>query len=83
MYMVGWDDTGWTKPDGSPVGNYWRVVRPPSTPGGPALRLEYQVPADEGFVVGDVSIGGRRIEHGGQLAEHVTVLIGGLAGRLP
>jgi hypothetical protein len=83
VYMVGWDDTGWTKPDGSPVGNYWRVVRPPSTPSGPALRLEYQVPADEGFVVGDVSIGGRRIEHGGQLAEHITVLIGGLAGRLP
>jgi hypothetical protein len=83
VYMVGWDDTGWTKPDGSPVGNYWRVVRPPSTPGGPALRLEYQVPAEEGFVVGDVSIGGRRIEYGGQLAEHITVLIGGLAGRLP
>jgi hypothetical protein len=83
VYMVGWDDTGWTRPDGSPVGNYWRVVRPPSTPGGPALRLEYEVPAGEGFVVGDVSIGGRRIEHGGQLAEHITVLIGGLAGRLP
>jgi hypothetical protein len=83
VYMVGWDDTGWTKPDGSPVGHYWRVVRPPSTSGGPALRLEYQVPAEEGFVVGDVWIGGRRIEHGGQLAEHITVLIGGLAGRLP
>jgi hypothetical protein len=27
IYMTAWDDTGWTKPDGSPVGNYWRVVR--------------------------------------------------------
>lgn len=77
VYMAAWDDTGFSKPDGSPVGNYWRVVR--GAPGA-ALRLEYAVPAREGFVVGDVRIGGRRIEHGGQLAEHVTVVIGGVAG---
>ena len=80
LYILGWDDTGWTKPDDSPVGNYWRVVRPASEPALPALRVEYEVPASEGFVVGDISIGGRPIEYGGQLAEHITVLIGGLAG---
>lgn len=77
VYMVGWDDAGWTKPDGSPVGNYWRVVR--GRPGA-ALRLEYEVPAEECFLVSDIKIGGRPIRHGGHLAEHVTVMIGGLAG---
>jgi hypothetical protein len=79
LYIVGWDDTGWMKPDGSPVGDYWRVSR-----GAPeaALRLEYEVPAAEGFLVGDISIGGRPIEYGGQLAEHITVMAGGHVGRL-
>jgi hypothetical protein len=44
------------------------------------LRLEYEVPAGAGFVVGDIRIGGRRIDWGGQLAEHVTCRIGGIAG---
>lgn len=77
LYMAAWDDTGWTKPDGSPVGNYWRIVR--GSPGA-ALRLEYEVPAGEGFLVSDIRIGGRPIKYGGHLAEHVTVMIGGLAG---
>lgn len=77
LYMTAWDDTGWTKPNGSPVGNYWTIVR--GNPGA-ALRLEYQVPASEGFSVSDIRIGGRPIKYGGHLAEHVTVMIGGLAG---
>ncbi|MBD0372656.1 MAG: hypothetical protein ICV60_17560 [Pyrinomonadaceae bacterium] len=77
LYMVAWDDTGWTKPDGSPVGNYWRIPR--GRPGA-ALRLEYEVPASEGFFVSDIRIGGRPITHGGHLAEHVTVMLGGIAG---
>jgi hypothetical protein len=80
VYMGGWDDTGWTKKDGSPVGNYWRVVR--GRPGA-ALRLEYEVPEAEGFTVSDIKIGGRPIEYGGQLAEHITVMFGGLAGTRP
>ena len=78
LYMIDWDDTGFTKPDGTPAGDYWRVVRGGSRA---ALRLEYEVPASEGFAVGDVSIGGRPIRYGGQLAEHITVMAGGLAGR--
>lgn len=78
LYMVDWDDTGWTKPNGRPVGDYWRVRRGRA---GAALRLEYEVPASEGFVVGEISIGGRPIDFGGQIAEHVTVAANGLAGR--
>jgi hypothetical protein len=77
LYMVDWDDTGWTKPNGRPVGDYWRVRR--GRPGA-ALRLEYEVPASEGFVVGEIRIGGRPIDFGGQIAEHLTVATTGLAG---
>ena len=77
LYITGYDDTGWTKPNGTPVGDYWQIVR--GSPGR-ILRLEYKVPAGEGFVVGDIRIGGRRIEWGGQIAEHVTCTIGGVAG---
>ena len=77
LYITGYDDTGWTKPNGSPVDDYWTVVR--GTPG-QILRLEYAVPPAAGFVVGDIRIGGRPIEFGGQIAEHVTCTIGGVAG---
>jgi hypothetical protein len=70
LYIDGWDDTGWTTPDGSPVGDYWRIAR--GRPGA-VLRLEYEVPQEEGFVVGDIRIGGRPITSGGQLAEHISV----------
>ena len=76
LYMIAWDDTGWTKPDGSPVGNYWKIVR--GQPGA-ALRLEYEVPAAEGFDVSDIKIGGRPIRFGGHLAEHITVSVVGRA----
>ena len=69
LYIDGWDDAGWSRPDGSPVGDYWRITR--GRPGA-VLRLEYEVPVEEGFVVGDIRIGGRRVQHGGQLAEHMT-----------
>ena len=78
LYIAGWDDTGWTKPDGTPVDSYWRVVR--GSPGA-ALRVVYEVPESEGFAVGDIRIGGRPVEFGGQLAEHVTVSAHGLVGR--
>ena len=70
LYMAGWEQAGITHPDGSPAGNYWRIVR--GVPG-MVLRLEYEVPPSLGFVVGDFKIGGRNIEYGGQLAEHITV----------
>ena len=64
LYITGFDDMGWTKPDGSPVDNYWHITRGVA---GQVLRLEYEVPASEGFVVGDIRIGGRPIEFGGPL----------------
>jgi hypothetical protein len=77
LYIVEWNDSGFTKPDGSPVGNYWRIIR--GSPG-MVLRLEYEVPAALGFVVGDIRIGGHPIAYGAQVAEHITVSISGVAG---
>ena len=76
-YMIDWDDTGWERPDGKPVGDHWRIVR--GTPGA-ALRLEYEVPASEGYAVSDIRIGGRPIRWGGQLAEHIVVGAHTIAG---
>ncbi|WP_345801780.1 hypothetical protein AAIB33_01365 [Microbacterium sp. AZCO] len=77
LYMIGWDDSGWTRPDGSPVGDYWTIER--GSPGA-ALRVTYRVPEAEGFLVGDLSIGGRRVEFGAQLAEHITMSAHVVAG---
>lgn len=77
LYIAGWNDAGFTKPNGKPVENYWKIVR--GSPGA-VLRLEYEVPAAKGFVVGDIRIGGRPIEFGGQIAEQVAVVIAGIAG---
>ena len=79
LSMIDWDDTGWEKPDGSPVDDYWRVIR--GAPGA-ALRLQYEVPAGEGFAVGDIRIGGRPITTGGQIAEHIVMAAHGVAGRI-
>ena len=79
LYIVGWNDSGITRPDGRPAGNYWRIVR--GVPG-MVMRLEYEVPRGQGFVVGDLKIGGRRIEFGGQLADQITVSLAGTAGTL-
>ncbi len=77
LYIAGWENSGITHPDGSPAGNYWKIVR--GVPG-MVLRLEYEVPASLGFVVGDLEIGGRKIEYGGQLAEHITVSLANTIG---
>ncbi|GAA4878750.1 hypothetical protein GCM10023203_31600 [Actinomycetospora straminea] len=78
LYIVDWDDTGWTKPDGTPVDDYWTVARGAE---GMVLRLEYEVPATEDFVVGDIAIGGRPITTGGEVAEHIVLSARTVAGR--
>ena len=77
LFMIDWDDTGFEKPDGKPVGDYWTVVRGVR---GHALRLRYEVPDSEGFAVGDITIGGRPITTGGQIAEHIVVAATVVAG---
>jgi hypothetical protein len=77
LYIDSLDTTGWKKPNGNPVDpGYWQILRGTT---GKILRAVYEVPAGEGFVVGDIAIGGEKIEFGGQIAEKITMKLTGLA----
>ncbi|WP_200307074.1 hypothetical protein [Streptomyces adelaidensis] len=70
---------GWSAPDGSDPKSFWTVER------GAAdfpVRAVYEVPADRDFAVGDITIGGRPIEFGAQIADFVTVKLMATACRL-
>jgi hypothetical protein len=81
LYMESLDTTGWTKPDGSPVGDYFRITRGDKAH---AVRAVYAVPegersAAQPFAVGDILIGGVPIEFGGQIAKNITMRLTGFA----
>jgi hypothetical protein len=79
LYMDHLDMTGWTQPDGSPVDPSWfRIVRGSE---GFIEHAIFEVPADAGFAVGDLRIGGAPIVHGGQLAERMAMKITGSASQ--
>src|SRR4051812_13176952 len=66
----------WRTPDGSDPKDYWKIVR-----GTPelALRAVYEVPAAKGFTVGDIEIGGPRIQFGAPIADFIKIKVVGLA----
>lgn len=78
LYINDLNTAGWETPDGSDAKDYWKIVR-----GTPelALRAVFEVPADKGFTVGDILIGGEPIEFGAQLTDFITIKIVGLACR--
>lgn len=79
LYISSINLAGFTRPDGHPADSkYWQILRGSA---GMILRAVYEVPAADGFTVGDMTIGGRKIEFGGQLAERITVKLTGLACR--
>jgi hypothetical protein len=76
LYMDHIDLAGWRAPDGGPLTDLLRIVR-----GRPGMieRLEVEVPAERGFSLSDVTIGGVPIRYGGQIAECITVKLTGVA----
>lgn len=79
LYMNDLDLTGFTRPDGKPLpAECWRMIR-----GKPGMieRAVFEIPKGEGYTVSDVLIGGVPLRHGGQIAEHITVKIVGLASQ--
>ncbi len=58
---------------------FGRVVR--GTPE-KALRAVYEVPADKGFTVGEITVDGKTIEFGAQIADFITIKLTGLATRI-
>jgi hypothetical protein len=76
LYMDHIDLVGWSTPDGGSVSELVKIVR-----GQPGMieRLEVEVPAERGFTLSEVQIGGIPIAYGGQIAECITVKLTGLA----
>jgi hypothetical protein len=78
LYFAGLNTAGWRAPDGSDPASYWRYVR--GTEDKP-VRAVYEVPADRGFVVGDITIQDRTIDFGAQIADHINMKLTGVATR--
>jgi hypothetical protein len=59
-------------PDGVDAAKFWKIER-----GDPehTVRARFEVPPNRGYVVGDIEIGGRPIQHGGQIAQRVQVWV--------
>jgi hypothetical protein len=74
----------WKKPDGTPVGDYWKLERGDADH---ILRATYEVPAGElsrgkPFVVGDITIDGDPIQFAGQMVRSaLRVKLTGIIGK--
>ncbi len=78
LYFAGLDTAGWQAPDGSDPGSFWSYERGTSDK---PVRAVFVVPPDRGFVVGDITIADRTIEFGGQIADHISMKLTGVATR--
>ena len=80
LYMHDLNTEGFTKPNGEGIDpqEYFRVLRGNQSQG-MIERAVFEVPAKEGFCVGDLRIGGVPIAWGGQVAEHLNISITGTA----
>ncbi|WP_323074084.1 hypothetical protein [Mycetohabitans endofungorum] len=79
LYMIDFDDRGWTFADGTSASGFMTIIR--GKPG-KAIRAIYELPSalkTQGKTISDIQIGGVPIEYGGQIAEHVTMGIEGAA----
>ena len=79
LCIAGLNPAGWATPDRSNPLDYWKIVRGSNEK---ALRAVYEVPSARGFVVGDITINGKRIEFGAQIADFITIKLTGLATRI-
>ena len=80
LYMDSIDTSDWETPDGGPATDWFRIVR------GTAefmLRVVFEAPAGSGFVLGDVKVGARKIQFGGQITEKIRVRVRGIARQAP
>jgi hypothetical protein len=76
LYMDHIDLSGWNAPAGVDLDSCIKITR-----GSPGLieRLVVEMPEASGYSVGDLTIGGVPIVHGGQIAECITVNLVGVA----
>jgi len=79
LYISELSVAGWVTPDGSDPLQYWTVERGTKEK---IVRAVYEVPADRGFVVGDIRIGTRTVDFGAQMADFIRIKMAGLATRI-
>lgn len=68
---------GWSTPDGSDAKSYWTYERGDT---GHPVRAVYEV-AERNFTVGDITISGKPIEFGAQIADFITMKLTAVACR--
>jgi hypothetical protein len=79
LYIAGLVTGEMEAPGDADPAAFWTIER--GTPER-AMRARYEVPAELGFSVGDIKIGGRPIEFGAQLADNVQMKVTAIASRL-
>lgn len=79
LYLDEFKTPGWETPDGSDPASYWKILRGASNS---PVRAIYEVPADRGFVVGDIKINGKNIHYGAQIADFVHIKLTGIAQQI-
>jgi hypothetical protein len=79
LYLDDFTAVGFKTPDGTDPKAFWSFTR---GAGDRPVRGVYEVPADKGYVVGDITIDEDAIEFGGQLADFLSVKIIGTACRI-
>lgn len=79
LYIAGLSVAGWQTPDGSDALSFWTITRGTKDK---ALRAVFEVPAAKGFLVGDISINGKPIEFGAQIADFIRIKLTGTAARI-
>jgi hypothetical protein len=72
LYLGRLRTAGMVTPDGFDPARFWRIERGDADH---TLRARFEVPKARGYTVGDITIGGRPIEFGGQVADRVPVWI--------
>jgi hypothetical protein len=78
LYIAGLVTGEMEAPGDADPAAFWTIER-----GTPelAVRARYEVPAELGFTVSDIKVGGRRIEFGAQLADNVQMKVTAIARR--
>jgi hypothetical protein len=76
LYIDSLDDSAFRLPDGSPTTGWFKLLRGSA---GHTVRAVFEPPAGSAFTVSDVKIGGVPIAFGGQIAQHITMKLIGVA----
>jgi hypothetical protein len=70
---------GWETPDGTNPSDFWSYTRGSENM---YVRAVYEVPSDKNYDVGDITINGKKIEFGSQIADFISIKLVGVATRI-